>query len=64
MKLLVGVGSWYNPLTPSCTAQLDTSIAKTQDHTTEFPSRDKQLSVPLCQKMMEENTSPFDKGQR
>ena len=46
--LLVGIGSWYNPLTPSCTAQLDTSTVKTQDHTTRFLIQDEQLSEPLC----------------
>ena len=54
---------WYNPLPPSCTVQLDTSTVKKPDHTTGSPSQDEQLSEPLCQKMMEENTSPIDKGQ-
>ena len=60
-KLLVSIDSSYNPLTPSCTTQLDTSTIKKQDHTTRSPSRDEQLGEPLCQKMMEENTSPIDK---
>ena len=37
---------------------------KTQDHTIVFPLPDEQLSVPLCQRMNEGNTSPFDKGPR
>lgn len=62
-KLLVGIDSWYTPLTPSCTTQLDTSTVKKQDHTTGSPSLDEQLTEPLCQKMIKESTSPFDKGQ-
>jgi len=36
---------------------------KKLDHKIGSPSQDEQLSEPLCQKMMEENTSPTDKGQ-
>ena len=36
---------------------------KKHDHKTKSPLPDEQLSEPLCQKMMEENTSTIDKGQ-
>lgn len=63
LKLLVGVDSWYTPLTPSCTARLDASTIKKIGPHNRISVTRWTIKWTIMSKMMKESTSPFDKGQ-